>query len=829
MHHRYNLLPAVAQLIGLEKTDGSMWKEHALAVLNEAVVYSFSTSGVPIANHHSLAASFATWYEEEKKTRGYCPANWKWIVPPTASSTTSIYLDGNKWTDYTLFPAYLYSPSWKKLLESARSKNLAPSGVTARGVTRTLGAVKDPRAGPATAIKVLVCYASMQGATKARAIEACAVLSRMLDCKLVNLDTCKAQGVETGLRKLANEVLSAQACLLLASTCGSGDLPEGGEMLRAALQHSKEDDSEGTRVLREAMGSTPIALYGRGSSAYARYNRGGDQLDAALRAGATPAVLELVPYTRGDEMADELGAFRGWLRAVVEALVSGQFITPRGAVAALSQLPAKSKLRWRAVDVDKSLLKDTRQPRPAPSLCIGVVRENTELLQAPTVAHSTRLIKVDFSRAMLRQSAMKTAYAPGDHVKVYAESPAHVVDVVASHLGVSPDSVFDLEPIGESAALWRWKKGLASSLSPLDNNVAQQDSVDDALRLEEQLPFAVPTTYRTALGEHLALLEPPPRALLLELADDAADENDATELRQVVANTQSFSLWLAHTGARVADLFELFPSLSATISGSGRRANVINALCSHAARSKPRWYSVASSAESSPREFALVVSRVNYRAGNGARFTGFASGYLTSLQPGMALRFAFEPCRSFHLPVDASTPVLMIAAGTGASAFRGFLLARTEQARRLGRGALGSAALLFGCRDEGGELLRDEAAVALAEGGITEYHVAHSRKPGTPKKYVQHVLVEQPSLVQFLAAGAAGHVYVCGETNMATDVQGAMASVTGRADIVEALRREDRYHEDVFGHRSATQQAQPPAGRVVTTACFGGEKTRPDG
>ena len=67
------------------------------------------------------------------------------------------------------------------------------------------------------------------------------------------------------------------------------------------------------------------------------------------------------------------------------------------------------------------------------------------------------------------------------------------------------------------------------------------------------------------------------------------------------------------------------------------------------------------------------------------------------------------------------------------------------------------------------------------------------------QKYVQHVLVEQPSLVQFLAAGAAGHVYVCGDANMATDVQGAMASVTGRADIVEALRREDRYHEDVLG------------------------------
>jgi len=413
-----------------------MWKEHALAVLNEAVAYSFSTSGVSIANHHSLAASFATWYEEEKKTRGYCPANWKWIVPPSASSTTPLYLGGNKWTDYTLFPAYLYSPSWKKHLEQALSKNLLASGTW---TPPTLGAAKHLRAGPVSAIKVLICLSGMQGATKARAIEACAVLSRILDCQIVNLSAtaCKVQGVETGLHQFANKVLSAQACLLLVSTCGSGDLPDGGEMLRAAL-HTKEDNSEGAHVLREAMGSTPIALYGRGSSSYARYNRGGDQLDAALRAGATPTVHELVPYTRGDEMADELGTFRGWLRAVVEALVSGQLIMPKEAVAALSQLApsaTKSKLRWRAVDVDKSLLKDARHPLAASSLCIGVVKENIEALAAPTFAHSTRLLKIDFSRAA-RQSAVKMTYAPGDHVKVYPESPAHVVDLVASHLGV---------------------------------------------------------------------------------------------------------------------------------------------------------------------------------------------------------------------------------------------------------------------------------------------------------------------------------------------------------------------------------------------------------
>ena len=56
------------------------------------VVISSPVTHASIVDHHTAAASFVQWHAEELKNRGYCPGNWKWIIPPTASSTSSIYL-----------------------------------------------------------------------------------------------------------------------------------------------------------------------------------------------------------------------------------------------------------------------------------------------------------------------------------------------------------------------------------------------------------------------------------------------------------------------------------------------------------------------------------------------------------------------------------------------------------------------------------------------------------------------------------------------------------------------------------------------------------------
>jgi nitric-oxide synthase len=59
--------------------------------LNLAVLHSFSTAGVTIADHHTESARFLQHIEREERQGRACPADWTWIVPPAASSATPVF------------------------------------------------------------------------------------------------------------------------------------------------------------------------------------------------------------------------------------------------------------------------------------------------------------------------------------------------------------------------------------------------------------------------------------------------------------------------------------------------------------------------------------------------------------------------------------------------------------------------------------------------------------------------------------------------------------------------------------------------------------------
>jgi nitric-oxide synthase len=89
---RYNQLPEIATRMGL-RTDSlrTLWKDRAVTELNAAVLYSFETSGVKMADHHTESELFLTHVEKEQRHGRRCPADWSWIVPPTAGSTTPVF------------------------------------------------------------------------------------------------------------------------------------------------------------------------------------------------------------------------------------------------------------------------------------------------------------------------------------------------------------------------------------------------------------------------------------------------------------------------------------------------------------------------------------------------------------------------------------------------------------------------------------------------------------------------------------------------------------------------------------------------------------------
>jgi nitric-oxide synthase, bacterial len=89
---RYNQLPVIARCMGLSTaSERTLWKDKAVTELNLAVLHSFSSAGVTISDHHTESVRFLQHLAREERHGRACPADWSWIVPPAASSTTPVF------------------------------------------------------------------------------------------------------------------------------------------------------------------------------------------------------------------------------------------------------------------------------------------------------------------------------------------------------------------------------------------------------------------------------------------------------------------------------------------------------------------------------------------------------------------------------------------------------------------------------------------------------------------------------------------------------------------------------------------------------------------
>jgi nitric-oxide synthase len=104
---RYNILPKVAKLMGLNLRDKiNLWKDRAIVELNHAVLYSFKKAGVKIVDHHTASKQFMQFMKKEEKENREVTADWSWIVPPISGSTTEVF--HTKMNDVIRSPNYTY-------------------------------------------------------------------------------------------------------------------------------------------------------------------------------------------------------------------------------------------------------------------------------------------------------------------------------------------------------------------------------------------------------------------------------------------------------------------------------------------------------------------------------------------------------------------------------------------------------------------------------------------------------------------------------------------------------------------------------------------------
>jgi sulfite reductase (NADPH) flavoprotein alpha-component len=218
----------------------------------------------------------------------------------------------------------------------------------------------------------------------------------------------------------------------------------------------------------------------------------------------------------------------------------------------------------------------------------------------------------------------------------------------------------------------------------------------------------------------------------------------------------------------------------------------------------PRLYSIASSPQAHPGEVHLCVAVVRYDT-HGRAKKGLASGFLADHADMFVKNIPVyvQESRTFRLPKDAATDIIMVGPGAGVAPFRAFI----EQ--RISEGATGRNWLFFGEQRRATDFLYGEELLNYQkQGKLHRLDLAFSRDQSY-KIYVQNRMLEQgKELWNWLQNGA--YFYVCGDAkHMAKDVNQALIeiaqkegglSVDAATDYVNVklMRTERRYLRDVY-------------------------------
>ena len=219
---------------------------------------------------------------------------------------------------------------------------------------------------------------------------------------------------------------------------------------------------------------------------------------------------------------------------------------------------------------------------------------------------------------------------------------------------------------------------------------------------------------------------------------------------------------------------------------------------------KPRLYSIASSHDAHPGFVELTVGIVRY-SHHGRDRGGLCTVYMADeVEVNQTDVGVFmSPTKSFVLPADKSTDIIMVGPGTGIAPFRAFM----EQ--RIHDGGSGKNWLFFGDQSEKTEFYYKESIESwLDEGHLYEFTTAWSRDQ-EEKIYVQHRLKEHGARIwEWFERGA--YFYICGDkTYMAKDVHRALIEIAkehgGMSDedatyFIEKtmMKEEKRYLRDVY-------------------------------
>ncbi|KAL0253291.1 hypothetical protein SLS55_010263 [Diplodia seriata] len=374
-------------------------------------------------------------------------------------------------------------------------------------------------------------------------------------------------------------------------------------------------------------------------------------------------------------------------------------------------------------------------------------------------------------------------YQAGDYFVVLPSNPPQTVARVLHRFGLHPD---DLISISDT------RKTYLQSKQPISAQMFFSQRVElNAPPTERQLATILAATESAS-----------ERASLSSLASPSA-----YQAKVVQQNASILSLLEAHPTAHLPlpTYIDMLKPLS------------------------PRQYSIASSPLASHRFSAATntytlsliydVHVAPSWSDPSATFRGVASSYLAALVPGDKIHGFVRRTNNpnFRLPpAPDTTPVIMVAAGSGIAPMRGFVEERVALAGAAADGgkSLAPALLYFGCRDRERDFICGEELGEAEEKGVVGLRATFSKKgpegegegTGRARYAYERMWEERDECAKLFRDGArillCGSAAKLGKSTAETLKRIWLERDEGRsdADAEEWLQRvkEDRYVTDVF-------------------------------
>ena len=217
---------------------------------------------------------------------------------------------------------------------------------------------------------------------------------------------------------------------------------------------------------------------------------------------------------------------------------------------------------------------------------------------------------------------------------------------------------------------------------------------------------------------------------------------------------------------------------------------------------QPRQYSIASARNGERAGYnnaSITVKRV-LTDHNGKPTRGVASNYLCDLQVGDSVQVVGPFGASFLMPNHPGSHIVMICTGTGSAPMRAMTEWRRREAKT-GKFVDSQLLLFFGARSQA-ELPYFGPLQKLPSSLITT-HLALSREPDQPKRYVQDAMREQAAVLAPLLTNPNAYFYVCGLKAMETGVLEALQDVCSQQgldwpSIATEMKAKGRLHLETY-------------------------------